>query len=803
MLITIFSGGSGSLEIQRGLYKIFGDTVEQRIIINGYDDGKSTGAVRRLYDNTILGPSDLRKNQVFRHQLQNGDQETELSRFLNHRFDAPDVGTAKNIVLSFLQVLKELSSGTYQLFYNHIELFFAHPSITEVEFTDFNIGNIIYSSLFAELGIADAISVMEKVLGIPSGHVLYQSNEALNLSATTSLGNTLPDEVSIVEFSDPNDEIIAVHLQKIPTLLDEVVEIVKRSDMIIFSCGTLWSSHIPTFISEGFYDLIKNVKCDKYIIVNLVPDKDVLGVSDNGYVRLFKHYLPLGDGDNSTVMVYTNGGRVRPPQNLKYPHLVIGGCDIISKCGRKHNGTLLCLNLLRHHYRRICKYTHHIFDYDYTLYVPGQEEFNEEIFSIWDTYRKRKSILTRNDIRHVRSQYYTHDLYAQFGVWHYQTNQYMDPSLLLLPEEKTIIYEILSEHCGNTIKIEDRDITICAKPVPQDYRNELATTLTEKWVQEQLKCIPTGRTSIEVMKTILHKNLGYQWVQQNNPNESTFYISDEDDIPELHDEHKWIIGQEEQQSLLAYLKWHHFYWVNKKCIMPDLFIVAGGRNTRNEGNIKLLAPIGNTCVLDQILKNASDYVRHIYILTTCKDHQEKLNAWLSSNSDTDSDFVSVICSWDGPTTGSLETLYYGLLQVGIDNCSTQSLVMWSDCILPDARLVCELSHMYGNFIVPTEYIRNPYAYVVEDSIIPGVVKEIKLRSDVEVKYGYHDLSIFNLQLHTALPVMADVSNLQHTIREPSLFDIIPYLNCTFYESQYPTYSFNSRAELEMIQKQMM
>lgn len=802
MLITIFSGGSGSLEIQRGLYSIFGDTVEQRIIINGYDDGKSTGAVRRLYGNTILGPSDLRKNQVFRHQLQNGDQETELSRFLNHRFSAPDVVHAKNIVLSFLQVLKHIPSSTYKLFYHHIELFFTHPGIEEVEFTDFNIGNIIYASLFAELGIADAIRVMEEVLGIPSGHVLYQSNEALNLSATTALGKTLVDEASIVEFSDPNDEIVAVHLQQVPTLLPEVVETVQRSDMIIFSCGTLWSSHIPTFMSDGFYDLIKNVKCNKYIIVNLVPDKDVLGVSDNGYVRLFKRYLPLGDGDDSIIMVYTHGGRVKPPQNLKYPHLVLGGCGIISKCGRKHNGILLCLNILRHHYRRICKYTHHIFDYDYTLYVPGQDEFNDEMFSLWDKYSKRKTILTRNDIRHVNSQYYTHDLYAQFGVWHYQTNQYMDPYFLLSLEEKSIINNVLVERFGDNITIEDRSVTVCAKPVPPDSRQTFASTLTKKWVQEQLKCIPTGRTSIEVMKTALHKNLGYQWVQQNNVNESTFYISDENDIPELQDEHKWIVP--EARSLLAYLKWHNIYSMNKECMMPDLFIVAGGRNTRNEGNIKLLAPInGNTCVLGQILKNASDYVRHIYILITCKEHIEKLNAWLSSASETKPNFVSVVCSWDGPTTGSLETLYFGLQQVGIENCSTQSLVMWSDCILPDARLVCELSHMYGSFIVPTEYIRNPYAYVVEDPDTPSVVKEIKLRSDVEVKYGYHDLSIFNLQMHTALPIMAEISSLQHNNREPSLFDIIPYLNCTFYESQYPTYSFNSRTELEVIQKQMV
>ena len=798
MLITIFSGGSGSLEIQRGLYSIFGDTVEQRIIINGYDDGKSTGAVRRVYDNQILGPSDLRKNQVFRHQLQNGGQETDLSRFLNHRFNAPDAVSAKKVVLSLLQVLDDMSAETYQLFYSHIESFF-EVALLET-YTDFNVGNIIYSSLFAELGTARAITCMEDVLGIPRGHVLYQSNEALNLSATTAMGKTLGDEASIVEFGDESDEIVAVHLQRVPCLLDEVVEIVKRSDMIIFSCGTLWSSHIPTFMSEGFFDLIGNVKCDKYIIMNLTPDKDVLGVSDEGYVNLFERYLPL-----DTIMVYARGGRIRPPPKLGHPHLVLGR-DVISSCGRKHDGIRLCMALMRHHYRKVCQFTHHVFDYDYTLYVPGIDGLNDDMFTEWSAYSARKkTILTRNDIRHVGERWHAYDVYAHFGVWRRDVG-YMDPYLCLSHEEKCAIYTTLSsEVMSSTTKlsIEDRGVTICVKPILETgLRQQLVAKLTRKWAPLSLKCVPTGRTSIEIMKSSLTKNLGYQWVQRNNPCESLFYISDEDDIPELTEGRKWIVS--EPRSLLAYLKWHNLC---SKEYLPDLFIVAGGQNTRNEGNVKLLTPFHRehtTCVMDLVLKNARPYVRNIYVLTTCRDHTDKIRAWLSLRQE-EEDGVSVVCAWDGPTSGSLETLYLGLLHVGVEKCSTQSLVMWSDCILPDSRLVCELSHMYGGtFIIPTEYIKNPYAYVVDKEDTPGVVEEIRLRSEKPVECGYHDLSIFNVQVHALLPIMAAAcmnKKEDDVRREQSLFDVIPHLQdkCTFYESQYPTYSFNSRIELEAIQ----
>ena len=63
--IVIFSGGTGSIAIQEGLSLIYGNNnYNLDIIINAYDNGKSTGVCRKIFDNQILGPSDLRKNQM-------------------------------------------------------------------------------------------------------------------------------------------------------------------------------------------------------------------------------------------------------------------------------------------------------------------------------------------------------------------------------------------------------------------------------------------------------------------------------------------------------------------------------------------------------------------------------------------------------------------------------------------------------------------------------------------------------------------------------------------------------------------
>ena len=62
----IISGGSGSTNIQKGLNEIC-PTIPINLLINGYDEGKSTGVLRNLFKNTS-GISDFRKNQILEYK---------------------------------------------------------------------------------------------------------------------------------------------------------------------------------------------------------------------------------------------------------------------------------------------------------------------------------------------------------------------------------------------------------------------------------------------------------------------------------------------------------------------------------------------------------------------------------------------------------------------------------------------------------------------------------------------------------------------------------------------------------------
>lgn len=80
--ISLFSGGSGNDRFIKLLSKI--DEIELNILVNGYDDGKSTGEIRR-YIPEILGPSDFRKN--FSHLIENNSNDGKIfCNILNFRF---------------------------------------------------------------------------------------------------------------------------------------------------------------------------------------------------------------------------------------------------------------------------------------------------------------------------------------------------------------------------------------------------------------------------------------------------------------------------------------------------------------------------------------------------------------------------------------------------------------------------------------------------------------------------------------------------------------------------------------------
>ena len=139
MIITIVTGGTGSIEIQNGLHEY--NNIKLNLIINGYDDGKSTGEIRKFFPDT-LGISDFRKNQLLEYKLLYGNND--VCEFLNHRFTS---NSPKEYLDKYICNVNFTSEEIKIFIIDNIHYFFTLEESNHLNYTDFSVSNIIYCSL--------------------------------------------------------------------------------------------------------------------------------------------------------------------------------------------------------------------------------------------------------------------------------------------------------------------------------------------------------------------------------------------------------------------------------------------------------------------------------------------------------------------------------------------------------------------------------------------------------------------------------------------------------------------------------
>src|SRR3954470_23098560 len=97
--IVVLNGGRGAASIIPAMLSQQGLNVTS--IVNAYDDGKSTGEIRRFFD--MLGPSDIRKVQEL--MLPENDPHHELSRALfAYRYP---LESARDVILADMRAFAE------------------------------------------------------------------------------------------------------------------------------------------------------------------------------------------------------------------------------------------------------------------------------------------------------------------------------------------------------------------------------------------------------------------------------------------------------------------------------------------------------------------------------------------------------------------------------------------------------------------------------------------------------------------------------------------------------------------------
>ncbi|GAA3447355.1 2-phospho-L-lactate transferase CofD family protein [Planomonospora venezuelensis] len=329
--VVLFSGGRGGASIARGLLRV--PDLDLSVVINGYDNGQSTGALRR-YLPGMLGPSDFRKNLLL-HLHGDDSRQAALRGVLDHRLpaqatrqDLDDLvdGLARGGVYGMLPprtraaVVRDLRVLT--------DMLDGRPGL---DLGDCALGNLVFAGAYLRLGrdFNAAIRSCAETFGSPVRLVNVTGGENAFLVALKQDGRLLADEADIVAPQDPvaiSDLFLLdrpitprrrAELEALPdehrrralardgagiSLNPEARDAVVHADLIVYGPGTPHSSLLPSYLTPGIADAIAAGRAAaKVFVVNVRDDHDVQGLDARALVGRTLRYL--GDPRNERRMV--------------------------------------------------------------------------------------------------------------------------------------------------------------------------------------------------------------------------------------------------------------------------------------------------------------------------------------------------------------------------------------------------------------------------------------------------------------------------------------------------------------------
>lgn len=274
--IVILSGGSGNDAILEALIK-YGNYTDKNIniIVNAYDDGKSTGVCREVTN--TLGVSDIRKNHEKLYRMLKGDKV--------HK-EILDLYTKR------ISIDRNYSTGI-PFFDLQIKKFFERPQSELFIFDNFNVMNIIYSQLYSDIGYEKTNELISRNYLTIQNIVHLNSFDNMKIVAKTENRTIITDEEKIVDWNNPFCKITDIDFVGKETvgLNQKAIDLLKKADLIIISSGTFWSSIYPTLAYKDFYQYVNTSKARKLWVMNSKEDKDAIGVSSEEFCH---HMIDVG-----------------------------------------------------------------------------------------------------------------------------------------------------------------------------------------------------------------------------------------------------------------------------------------------------------------------------------------------------------------------------------------------------------------------------------------------------------------------------------------------------------------------------
>lgn len=251
LAVAMFSGGRGAASIARGVLATAG--VGLSLLVNGYDNGLSTGALRRFLPG-MLGPSDFRKNlllhldpadpaqaalaAVLDHRLPPGTTLAGLAGVIgaiggrHGRFAALPADAAEAVTADLRTFARRLAAGpeeghgtaeghateeghTTEEGHASAEGREAGPDVFDL--TDCALGNLVFAGAYLRLGgdFNAAVDACARTFGSPVRLLNVTNGENAFLVALKRDGRLLADEADIVAPQD-GEKIVDLFLLREP-----------------------------------------------------------------------------------------------------------------------------------------------------------------------------------------------------------------------------------------------------------------------------------------------------------------------------------------------------------------------------------------------------------------------------------------------------------------------------------------------------------------------------------------------------------------------------------------------------------
>ncbi len=532
MKLVIISGGSGNDALVKGLNKICagGGQIDLNIIVNAYDNGKSTGVCRALTN--TLGVSDIRKNHSRLYEAIYAEKANPaLLEFYNNRYNFEKGKELEQIT----SLLRQWNMSEY---IKYVDNFFANAESKNFTFKDFSVSNIVYAEMFKEIGYEKTNKHFCDKMGI-NDFVILNSFDNVYIKAQTQSGHIIEDEGETVFWNNPNDKIIKTiyQVQSHFGLNQRAIELVKDADLIVISTGTFWSSIQPTIEYLDFYKHINASKAKKIWVLNNEEDGDSFGVSSLEFVK-FMEETGL-DLNQFTILVNADARDSLKFKTDKYNFVE----KSMGNNKGKHDGDKFARALLQIYYglEDSENYDKILFDFDDTIWARDKsdklQEISKQNIELINNFLNHKAVIISGNsyasIQNKLACLYGRDLSGLvIDIWAdansslYRKNKLVEflDQLVLDSQAKECVDEIANNYNLSIEQIGIKPVNFKIKPLTSLERRLLTDIIKTKY-KGYFKADITGKTTVDILNVNNDKSAVFKHC--NFDKLKTLYIGDE------------------------------------------------------------------------------------------------------------------------------------------------------------------------------------------------------------------------------------------------------------------------------------